>query len=68
MNDRYCAVYLRVSTNGQELGLESQERAVRLYLEQNQISSCKIFSDLGQSGAKSSRPALDEMMFINSGL
>lgn len=62
MSNRYYAVYLRVSTNGQELGLESQERAIRSYLEQNQISNYKIFKDLGQSGSKCSRPALDEML------
>jgi len=62
MNDRYCAIYLRVSTSNQELGLESQERAIRSYMEQNQIIEYKVFSDLGQSGAKASRPAIDEML------
>src|SRR5690606_16242138 len=60
--ERYCAIYLRVSTNQQELGLESQERAILSYLEQNQITGYRAFSDFGQSGSKTSRPALDEML------
>ena len=59
---RYCAVYLRVSTSSQELGMESQERAIKAYLDLNQITEYKIFSDLGHSGSKSSRPGLDEML------
>lgn len=60
MNESYCAVYLRVSTSGQSV--ESQERAIRSYMEQNGINRYKVFTDHGVSGAKASRPALDELI------
>jgi DNA invertase Pin-like site-specific DNA recombinase len=42
--------------------MESQERVLRLYCEQNNITNVEFFSDHGVSGTKSSRPALDRMM------
>lgn len=60
MSNRYCAIYLRVSTGEQKT--ESQERAILNHLEQKGISDYRIFSDQGQSGSKNSRPALDEML------
>lgn len=46
----------------QELGIESQHRAIMNYLEQNQMKNFVVFTDQGHSGSKSSRPALDEML------
>lgn len=54
--------YLRVSTTEQVGGMESQERVLRLYCEQNNLKNVEFFSDHGISGTKSSRPALDKMM------
>lgn len=62
MSERYYAVYLRTSVSKQELGIESQHRAIMNYLEQNQIKNFVVFTDQGHSGSKSSRPALDEML------
>ena len=60
--EKRTACYLRVSTQDQVGGLESQERVLRLYCEQNNITKVEFFSDHGVSGTKSSRPALDRMM------
>lgn len=54
--------YLRVSTIEQVGGMESQERVIRTYCEQNGIKDVEFFKDHGISGTKSSRPALDAMM------
>lgn len=59
---RRVAVYARVSTVMQATGLEAQERAIKTYCEQNNITGYQIWKDEGISGTKSSRPALDEMM------
>lgn len=56
------ALYARTSTNRQEKGLEAQIRAMKTFAEQRGISDFDIFSDEGVSGAKSSRPALDQAM------
>ncbi|MCB0411091.1 MAG: recombinase family protein [Bdellovibrionales bacterium] len=53
---------MRVSTDQQSSGLMAQERALREYCEQNGIKNFVIFKDENQSGAKTSRPALDQMM------
>jgi DNA invertase Pin-like site-specific DNA recombinase len=55
-------LYARVSSGHQSTGLESQVRAMREYCERQGIVDFVIFSDENQSGAKSSRPALDSMM------
>lgn len=55
-------LYSRVSSGHQSTGLESQIRAMREYCERQGIVDFVIFSDENQSGAKSSRPALDSMM------
>lgn len=60
--EKKVAAYLRVSTTEQTTGLESQERVLRQYCEQNGIKNVEFFSDHGISGTKSSRPALDRMM------
>lgn len=56
------AVYLRVSTNNQSAGLEAQERAILKYCNENGYKNIKVYKDEGISGAKSSRPALDQMI------
>lgn len=61
-DDRSICCYARVSTQGQEKGLESQVRALRAYCKQNGIDNYLLFTDEGISGTKSSRPALDKMM------
>lgn len=40
----------------------AQERALKEYCQQNNIHHYEIFKDENQSGAKTSRPALDELM------
>lgn len=59
-NRVFC--YARVSTSGQEKGLESQLRALSEYCKRSEISDYTVFQDENQSGAKSSRPGLDAMM------
>ena len=51
-----------MSLETQTGGLESQERVLRQYCEQNNITNVEFFSDHGISGTKSNRPALDRMM------
>lgn len=60
--EKRAAAYLRVSTSDQVGGMESQERVLRQYCEQNGITNVEFFADHGISGTKSSRPALDRMM------
>lgn len=55
-------LYARVSTDQQTTGLEAQVRALRGYCTMNSIGEVELFADENQSGAKSSRPALDRMM------
>jgi len=55
-------LYCRVSTGMQQTGLEAQVRALREHCERLKISNFVIFQDENQSGAKKSRPALDDMM------
>lgn len=59
---RYVAIYSRVSTANQTKGLESQERALEVFCQQNSIGTFKKFSDSNISGARASRPQLDELM------
>jgi DNA invertase Pin-like site-specific DNA recombinase len=54
--------YARVSTDSQQNGLESQVRALKEYCRMKGIEDFIIFQDENQSGTKSSRPALDQMM------
>jgi DNA invertase Pin-like site-specific DNA recombinase len=62
--EKRVLAYLRVSTTEQVGGMESQERVIRTYCEQNNIKNVEFFSDHGISGTKSSRPALDRMMAL----
>jgi DNA invertase Pin-like site-specific DNA recombinase len=60
---RLHAAYLRVSTVDQvEKGLLSQMMAIKDHFKRNGITNFKIYQDEGVSGAKASRPALDEML------
>lgn len=56
--------YARVSTDQQNSGLESQCRTLSEYCRLNNIVDFELFTDENQSGAKSSRPALDRMMAL----
>lgn len=59
---KYVALYSRVSTANQSTGLEAQERALELFCKQSSITIFKKFSDSNVSGAKASRPLLDQLM------
>jgi DNA invertase Pin-like site-specific DNA recombinase len=60
MKAKCAAVYARVSTG--EQNTEVQERSLREYVNRRGWQLHKIYRDKGFSGAKSSRPALDELM------
>jgi DNA invertase Pin-like site-specific DNA recombinase len=59
---RRTALYARVSTDGQQTGLESQIRALKEHCERYKIDDYELFTDENISGAKISRPSLDRMM------
>lgn len=59
MAKKHVALYLRVSTNTQST--DSQFAEIRQLVEQRGWKY-EVFCDKGQSGAKESRPAFDEMM------
>jgi len=61
---KLVGLYCRVSTNQQNLGLESQARALFEYCRMNNITNYELFSDEGISGTKSSRPSLDRLMAL----
>jgi DNA invertase Pin-like site-specific DNA recombinase len=54
-----AAIYVRVSTNDQDTGL--QETELQEYVE-SRGWSCTVYRDQGQSGAKNERPALTALM------
>jgi DNA invertase Pin-like site-specific DNA recombinase len=56
------AIYARTSTHLQATGLQSQLLALKGYCEAKGISDCRIYTDAGVSGAKASRPGLDQML------
>jgi DNA invertase Pin-like site-specific DNA recombinase len=60
MKPKRAAVYARVSTG--EQNTEMQERSLREYVNRRGWELSKIYRDKGFPGAKSSRPALDELM------
>lgn len=62
MTEKHVAIYARVSTGNQSTGLEAQIRALKNYCNQNEITNYLLYQDENQSGAKSSRPALDQVM------
>jgi DNA invertase Pin-like site-specific DNA recombinase len=55
-----AALYVRVSTG--EQNTEAQERALKDYVQRRGWTVQKIYRDQGISGAKASRPGLDEML------
>ena len=54
------AAYLRCSTDGQSV--ESQRRDIEEYLAARKPTKVVWYEDAGESGAKTSRPALDRLM------
>lgn len=60
--DKVIALYCRTSTSYQSKGMESQERALLEYCASRRITNYKLYRDAGISGAKSSRPELDQMI------
>lgn len=56
------AIYIRTSTQYQDGGAASQLEAIKGWLVAKGISQFEIFEDRGISGAKASRPALDQLM------
>lgn len=57
---RRAAIYVRVSTSKQTT--ENQEHVLRQACSDRGWDIAGIYDDTGQSGAKASRPALDEML------
>ncbi|MEQ1722661.1 MAG: recombinase family protein [Pseudobdellovibrio sp.] len=62
MKNKITALYVRVSTDLQANGLDSQIKALEQHCKIKEILNYKIYQDFGISGAKSSRPELDQMM------
>lgn len=62
MKNKITALYVRVSTENQLTGLESQTRALLAYCESKQIKNYRLYEEFGVSGVKSSRPVLDKMI------
>jgi len=60
MKDKKVAVYARVSTSGQDVELQLVE--LRKYVADRGWTIYKEFIDIGQSGAKDSRPQLNQLM------
>ena len=59
MKAKRAAIYVRVSTNDQETGM--QEAELKEYCE-NRSWNCTVYQDKGQSGAKNDRPALNALL------
>ncbi|HLZ41563.1 MAG TPA: recombinase family protein [Candidatus Sulfotelmatobacter sp.] len=60
MKPKRAAIYARVSTTDQHP--EMQEEALREYVTRRDWTLQKVYCDRGISGAKESRPALDQML------
>lgn len=56
------ALYVRVSTDKQDSGAESQLRKIEEYCKYEKIKEYEVFMDKNISGAKSSRPQFDKML------
>lgn len=56
--------YLRTSTGFQAKGLDAQKLAIKEYCSQKKLLDVRYFEDEGISGAKESRPGLDELLEI----
>jgi DNA invertase Pin-like site-specific DNA recombinase len=56
-----AGIYLRVSTRDkQSVGM--QEKSIKDFCEREQIEITKIYSDVGESGSKESRPEFDNLL------
>src|SRR5688500_4109602 len=60
MNGKRVAVYERVSTTDQNVGM--QDADLKRYCEQRGLEVFKVYCDKGISGTKDKRPALDQLM------
>lgn len=56
------AIYARTSTHLQANGLESQLHALKTYCEAKAVTDIRIYTDAGVSGARTSRPGLDQLI------
>ena len=56
-----AAIYGRVSTSDKQ-EIETQLIPIREYAQRREFTIDKEYLDIGQSGAKASRPALDQLM------
>lgn len=61
---RKIALYIRTSTSTQSKGLDAQHRALKRYLETQEIDKCRVllFKDGGYSGRNTKRPHFQAMM------
>ena len=63
---KYVAVYLRVSTEGAKNGhtqtTESQRLDIENYLKSKGITDFTVYEDIGVSGRKKDRPALNKLL------
>jgi DNA invertase Pin-like site-specific DNA recombinase len=59
-NRKRCAIYTRVSTGDQQT--DSQEKELRQFVEKRGWRVSRVYCDKGVSGAKESRPALNQLM------
>lgn len=62
MKPKKCAIYARVSTNNGQQSPDMQLRALHEYCEARGLTVYREYVDEGISGAKDSRPALNELM------
>lgn len=60
METKINAVYLRVSTENQSI--EMQLHAIKQFLQIKGITNYQIYQDEGESGSKTSRPALNKLL------
>lgn len=56
------AAYIRVSTDRQTGGRDTQRYAIENHFRQKGISDYKIYEDFGVSGTRASRPGLNQLM------
>ena len=61
LNLESAGVYCRVSTKGQNC--ETQLVAIKEFCVRQGINIFKVYQDIGVSGSKDSRPALNDMLF-----
>ena len=61
-NSKRVALYARVSTKNNGQNPETQLLALRKYAQARELEIVETYVDVGQSGAKVSRPELDRLM------